>query len=127
MFPGGMDPRAMKKQLQRIGITSEELDAVEVIIKGPKKSYRIKEPGVMKMVVQGQEMFQISGKSEEISLEVAERSSTSGETGAPSFSEEDIELVMGQAKVSREVAVKALMENDGAPAEAIVALMAKRK
>ncbi len=126
MFPGAGDPRAMKKQLQRMGIQTEEIDAVEVVIKGPKKSYRIKDPGVMKMVVQGQEMFQISGKSEEISLEVAEVSSTSGESG-PSFSEEDIDLVMSQAKASREVAVRALMENDGAPAEAIVALMSKRK
>jgi nascent polypeptide-associated complex subunit alpha len=122
-----MDPRAMKKQLQRMGITSEEIDAVEVIIKGPRKSLRIKDPGVMRMVVQGQEMFQISGKSEEISLEVAEVSASSGGIGMPSFSEEDIELVMGQAKVSREVAVRALMDNDGAPAEAIVALMSKMK
>src|SRR3989304_4749929 len=114
MFPGG-DPRAMKKQLQRMGITSEEIDAVEVVIKGPKKSYRIKDPGVMKMVVQGQEMFQISGKSEEISLEVAERSSTSGDTGAPSFSEEDIELVVSQAKVSRGVAGGGRMGEEGAP------------
>jgi nascent polypeptide-associated complex subunit alpha len=127
MFPGGMDPRSMKKQLQRMGISSEELDAVEVIIKGPKKSYRIKDPGVMRMVVQGQEMFQISGKSEEISLEVAELSSTSGETGVPSFSEEDIELVVSQAKVTREVAVRALMEHEGAPAEAIVALMSRKR
>ena len=125
MFPGGTDPRAMKKQLQRMGITSEEIDAVEVIIKGRKKSYRLKDPGVMKMVVQGQEMYQISGKSEEISIEVAEAAETSGGSG-PSFSEEDIELVVSQAKVSREVAVRSLMENDGAPAEAIVALMTKR-
>jgi nascent polypeptide-associated complex subunit alpha len=126
MMPGGMDPRAMKKQLQRMGISTEEIDAVEVIIKGRKKSFKLKEPGVMRMVVQGQEVWQVTGKGEEISLEVAEAAESSGSSG-PSFSEEDIELVVSQAKVSREVAVKALMENDGAPAEAIVALMSRRK
>ena len=41
----------------------------------------------------------------------------------PTFSDEDIELVMSQAGCERDAAVKALSESNGEPAEAIIKLI----
>ena len=42
---------------------------------------------------------------------------------APTFSDDDIELVMSQAGCERDAAIKALTESNGEPAEAIIKLI----
>jgi len=118
------DPKQMQAMMRKLGISTENLDATEVLIKCRDRTLRVKSPEVVKMKVQGQEMYQVSGRTEILTGEAA----TTAEAEAPaSFSDEDIEIVMSQTGASREGAVKALTECDGAPAEAIVHLLSKKK
>ena len=111
MIPGGVDPRQMKKMMKRMGIKTEEIDAEQVIIRCVDRDIVIDEPSVVKTVIQGQEMYQIQGKA------------TVSETeAAADISQEDVELVMQQAGVKEDAAVKALEKAKGDIAEAILDL-----
>ena len=106
----GMNPRQMKKLMKQLGIKMEELEGVkEVVLKLEGKEIVLKNPVVTVMVVQGEKTYQIVPGSEEV-REVIE------------IPEEDIELVMEQAGVDRETALKALKETKGDIAEAILRL-----
>jgi len=120
------DPRQMQAAMRKLGISTENLDATEVIIKCRDKTLRIRSPDVVKMKVQGQEMYQISGKSEALTGEAATTAEAAAESQV-SFSDEDIEIVVSQTGASREASINALAECDGAPAEAIVHLLSKKK
>ncbi|MBI2673639.1 Nascent polypeptide-associated complex protein [Candidatus Woesearchaeota archaeon] len=102
MFPG-IDQRALKQAMKKMGIKEEVIEASEVIIKCKDKELIIKNPKVSKVNMMGQETLQISGEIHEKELSI--------------FSEEDIKTIMEQAKCSREEAVNALKkENDIAAA-----------
>jgi len=106
----GMNPRQMKKLMKQFGIKMEELEGVkEVVLKLEGREIVLKDPVVTVMVVQGEKTYQIIPGSEEV-REVVE------------IPEEDIELVMEQAGVDRETALKALKETKGDIAEAILKL-----
>lgn len=106
-----MNPRQMERMMRKMGMNMEEMDGVkEVVIYSENKEIHISNPQVTIMNVQGQKNFQIQGNVTEKILKVE-------------IPEEDVELVMGQAGVSREEAVKALENADGEPAEAIIKLM----
>lgn len=112
MFPGGMNPRQMKQMMKKMGIKTDEIDADTVIIHGGGKEIVIENPEVVKMTVQGQEIFNITGgtvreEEEEVTLEI---------------SGEDVAMVSEQAGVSKEEAKKALEESDGDIAGAIMKL-----
>ncbi len=120
MIPGigrGANPRQMKQMMKKMGITTEEIEDVEkVIIRTADKDYVITGAQVTIMTVQGQKTYQITG---ETSVEAK------GEGDAPEdpFSDEDVEIVMGQAQVSEDKAREALRETNGQPAEAIILLI----
>ncbi|WP_010479945.1 nascent polypeptide-associated complex protein [Thermococcus zilligii] len=106
----GMDPRQMKKLMRQLGIKVEELEGVkEVVLRLEGKEIVLKEPAVTVMVVQGEKTYQIIPGSEEV-REVLE------------IPEEDVQLVMEQAGVDRETALKVLKETKGDIAEAILKL-----
>ncbi|WP_297536479.1 nascent polypeptide-associated complex protein [Thermococcus sp.] len=106
----GMNPRQMKKLMKQFGIKMEELEGVkEVVLKLEGREIVLKDPVVTVMVVQGEKTYQIIPGSEEV-REVVE------------IPDEDIELVMEQAGVDRETALKALKETKGDIAEAILKL-----
>ncbi|NJE49733.1 nascent polypeptide-associated complex protein [Thermococcus sp. 9N3] len=106
----GMNPRQMKKLMRQLGIKMEEMEGVkEVVLKLEGKEIVLKNPVVTVMVVQGEKTYQIVPGSEEV-REVIE------------IPEEDIELVMEQAGVDRETALKTLKETKGDIAEAILKL-----
>ncbi|GAB6136695.1 nascent polypeptide-associated complex protein [Thermococcus prieurii] len=106
----GMNPRQMKKLMRQFGIKMEEMEGVkEVVLKLEGKEIVLKDPVVTVMVVQGEKTYQIVPGSEEV-REVIE------------IPEEDIELVMEQAGVDRETALKTLKETKGDIAEAILKL-----
>ncbi len=111
MIPGGMNPKQMKMMMKRMGIKMEEIDAEEVIIKCVDRDIRITEPQIVKTVVSGQQMFQISGK---ISEEKAE--------ATVAIEEDDVKMVAEQAGVSDDKARKALEDAGGDIAEAIMKL-----
>ena len=104
---GGMDPKKMSAMMSQLGIKQNEIEAEEVVIRCADKDIVIRSPSVVKITMSGQEMFQISGKPEEV------------EKGAR---EEDIELVAMQAKVDKGKAKAALENNGGDIAAAILEL-----
>ena len=103
MFPG-INQKQVEGVMKRMVIKQENIDADEVIIKTSGKSIVIKRPSVVRVNMHGSESFQISG-------DVSEE-----------FNEDDIKTVMEQTKCLREKAVKALNENNGDLAEAILSL-----
>ncbi len=111
MMPGRMNPRQMERMMRKMGMNMEEVKGVKrVVIETETKEMVIDEASVTIMNVQGEKTFQIQGKLTEKAL-------------AQEIPEDDIKLVMDQAGVDREKAVKALEEADGEPAEAIIRLM----
>jgi nascent polypeptide-associated complex subunit alpha len=116
MFPGGMNPKQMKQMMSRMGIKSDEIPADRVIIEGGGKKTVIEGPDVMKMTVQGQVVFNITGgKVSTHEAAIEEDFSVPVE-----ISEEDVDIVSEQTGVSRDAARKALEESDGDLAEAII-------
>jgi nascent polypeptide-associated complex subunit alpha len=106
MFPG-MNPRAMKQAMKKLGMKQEEIEATEVIIKTGDKEIVFVRPQVSKIDMMGQETWQIIGESQE---------------RVASFGEDDVQTVMAQAQVDEEKARAALKESNGDLAEAIMAL-----
>ena len=110
MFPGGINPRQMKSMMKRMGIKMDEIDADTVIIKSTDKEIVIEDPQVIRTIVQGQGIFQVSGGKiveREIDVEIP-------------IENEDIEMVAKQTGVSREEAKRALEESRGDIASAIM-------
>jgi len=123
MMPGGrMNPRQMQAMMRRMGIKQEEVEGVEeVVIRTRSKDIVFKDAVVTAVTVQGQKTFQIIGTPEE--RERTKEEAPAAEGGVP---EDDIKLVMDQTGCTRAEAKKALEETDGAPAEAILRIMAAR-
>jgi len=105
MMPG-INPRQMKKMMQKMGIKQEEIEASEVIIKTSEKNLIIKNPNILKINMGGQDSLQITGEMTEES----------------NISEEDISTVAEQADVSKKDARKSLEEHNGDLAETILDL-----
>lgn len=105
---GGIDPKKMQAMMKQMGISQQEIDTSKVVIEKTDGNKIIIEPAnVVKIKMQGQESFQITGESRE------------EEQG---ISEEDIKTVMEKTQVSREKAQKALEETNKDLAEAILKL-----
>ncbi len=108
MIPGlgGMSPKKMEAMMKQLGIKQEEIDAKRVIIERDEGNIVIENPGVVKIGMQGQESWQITGDARE------------EEAG---ISEDDVKLVAEKTGKSEEEARKALEETNDI-AEAIVKL-----
>ncbi len=101
----------MKKLMKRMGISSEEINAEQVVIRCVDREIIIDNPSVIKTLVQGQQMFQIQGDVRE-----------SAKDESISISADDVEMVMAQAGVSEEKAIAALEKANGDLAQAILDL-----
>jgi nascent polypeptide-associated complex subunit alpha len=110
MIPGGMDPKKMQAMMKQMGIQSDDIPATSVVIETESEKMTILNPQVVKITMQGQESFQITG-----SVQVEEKTSS-----------EDLKMVMEQAGCSEEEAKSALEQTNGDIAEAIL-LMADGK
>jgi len=106
MIPGGLDPKKMQAAMRQMGIKSEDIAAAKVTIETPSGAIVISNPQVVKITMQGQASFQISGD-----ITVEEKSSG-----------DDIKLVMEKAGCSEEDARAALEKCNGDIAEAILLL-----
>lgn len=115
MIPG-MNPKQMRQAMKQMGIKQDEIPATEVIIKLKDKEIRITEPSVQRIVMQGQESFQVSGNVHE-----AEADTT------PDINEDDIEMVMSQTNCTREEAKAAIEICEGNLAQAIIELNESRE
>ncbi len=110
MIPG-LNPRKMAQAMKKMGISQVEIDAIEVIIRTNDKEFVFSNPQVSRVNMMGQDTFQVVGVPEEREI------STEAE-----ITDEDIETVMSQATVEKEVAQKAIEEANGDLAEAIISL-----
>lgn len=111
MIPGGMDPKKMQGMMKQMGIKSEDIPAKKVIIETESGKYVVDNPQVVEITVQGQKSFQVSG---EVKFEEG-------------ISEDDIKMVVEQAKCSEEQAIEALKAKNGDIAEAIIYITEKGK
>jgi len=111
-----LSPRELKRTLKKLGISVEDLkDVVSVIIETKDSEIVIEEPQVVVFTAQGQRVYQVVGKSERV---------LGRESKPPisevSFSEEDINFIIQQGNVSREVAIEVLKEAGGDLAKALL-------
>ncbi|VVB57305.1 Nascent polypeptide-associated complex protein [uncultured archaeon] len=108
---GGMDPKAMARMMKQMGVQSQDIDATRVVIEQKDGTQLvISSPSVVKITVQGQASFQISGS---VSTQAA-------------ISEEDVKMVMESAHVDEKAARAALAEAKGDIAQAILALQEEK-
>ncbi len=115
MIPG-LDSKKMKKMMKQLGMSQEEIDAEQVIIKKTDGSnIIIDNPSVTKIEMQGKETFQISG---DISQETAEEDKEEQEK-----IEQDIETIKEKTGVKDEdqIAIE-LEKNNGDIAKTIMSL-----
>jgi nascent polypeptide-associated complex subunit alpha len=107
MIPG-INPKQMQAMMKQMGINQQEIDASRVIIeKEDGNKIIIDNPSVIKIKMQGQETFQISG---DVSEQEGEK-----------FSEEDIKTIIEKTGCTKKEAEKTL-EKTGDLAEAILEL-----
>ena len=100
MFPGAINPKQMQTMMKRMGIKMEEIDAEEVIIRCSDREIVITNPGVAKVVMQGQASFQITGQEHTREIEEAEVSIE--------IDDDDVKMVAEQAGTSEDEARAAL-------------------
>jgi len=114
MIPGmgGLNPKKMQKMMQQLGMSMDEIDASEVVIKKTDGTeIRISNPQVTKMLVQGKEMYQIAGNAE----------ASEGEAGVE-INDEDVEMISSQTGATADDATAALQAANGDLAKAILDL-----
>jgi len=119
--------RGMARQMQQMGMNLQEIPSVEeVVIKHASGEIILRQPQVSLIKQKGLEIYQVVGQSEQRNMDestVEGRSSGSSSSAQPYvIPEADITLVAAQANVSLEQARKALEENQGDLARAILAL-----
>jgi nascent polypeptide-associated complex subunit alpha len=102
-----IDPKKMQAMMKQLGMKSENIDASRVIIECEDKNIVIETPSVTKVVMHGQEQFQIAGDVRE------------EEKG---ISEEDIKIIQDKTNADREKILKTLKDNNGDIAQTIIDL-----
>ncbi len=107
MFPG-MNAGQMAGMMKKMGIAQIQLPVRKVIFEMDDGNLVIEEPSVLKIKMQGQETYQVSGEAIEESTEV--------------FSDEDVKMVVSQTEKSEDEVRKALEDSEGDIAEAIMEL-----
>jgi nascent polypeptide-associated complex subunit alpha len=106
----GINPKKMQAMMKQMGISQQEINASRVVIeKREGGKITIENPSVTRIIMQGQDTFQVVGDHIEESTEENE------------ISEEDIETIVKKTGVSEEEAREAL-ERTGDLAEAILEL-----
>lgn len=122
-----MNPRKMQQMMEQMGISMDDIDAEEVIIRTGEEELVFTDAEVQLMEAQGQKTYQVVGDPE--SRELGEGGSDAGEstddTGGDGDGDEkaidadDVELVATRTGVDEETAREALEENDGDLAAAV--------
>ena len=104
----GMNAAKMQGMMKKMGISQTQLPVNRVIFEMEGENLIINNPSVLKVKIQGQESYQVSG---EATLESVEK-----------ISEEDIELVVKKTGKNKNEVKAALEKSDGDIAEAIIDL-----
>lgn len=107
MIPG-MNTSQMQGMMKKMGISQAQLNVNRVVFEMDDGNLVIEDPSVLKIKMQGQESYQVTGEAVEESVE--------------SFSDEDVKMVISQTEKSENEARAALEESDGDIANAIMKL-----
>lgn len=113
---GGVNPAQMKGMMKKMGISQVELPVRRVVFEMEDGNLIVENPSVMQIKMQGQESFQVSGDA--LREEIGNRQQEIEEV----FSDEDVEMVVGQTGKSVEEVREALEKSGGDIAEAIISL-----
>jgi len=105
---GNINPKQMQGMMKKMGIAQMELNAKRVIIECADKKIILDDPSVVKISMQGNVSYQISGPEHE---ETEEK-----------FNDSDVKMVMDKTGKSREAVIDFLKKNDGDIALAIIEL-----
>lgn len=105
---GKINPKQLEGMMKKMGIAQQNIDAKRVIIECEDENIIIDEPGVIKINMQGNESWQITGQARTESKE--------------GFSEEDVQMVVEKTGRKKEDVVNFLKENNGDIALAIIEL-----
>tara|TARA_Y100000310_G_scaffold213611_1_gene214561 strand:+ start:5247 stop:5573 length:327 start_codon:yes stop_codon:yes gene_type:complete len=105
---GNINPKQIQSAMKKMGISQTPLDAKRVTIELEETNIVIDEPSVTRVMMQGQETFQISGTSKEESKQ--------------EFNDEDVKMVMDKTGKGEEEVRKVLDANSGDIAGAIMEL-----
>ena len=103
-----INPKQMQAMMKKMGISQVPIDAKRVIIECEDKNIIIDEPSVLKVNMQGQQTFQITGEEREESSQ--------------SFSDDDVTMVVEKTGKSEEEVREFLENNAGDIALAIMEL-----
>ncbi len=114
MLPGmgGLNSRDVNKLMKKMGVTVEELDVTEVVIKTSRETITIHNPSVAIVRMQGHKTYQITGGEETVQEKKP-------------YTREDVKLVAEKADVAEPEAEEALEKTGGDVAEAILLLQEK--
>lgn len=107
-----MNPKQMEQMMRKMGINQKELTAKKVIIELDDKKLIFINPQVSKVNLMGHDTYQVVGEAVE-------------EQFASAITDEDIKAVMEQANVDNDSARKALENNDGDIAKAILSFQSE--
>ena len=130
MFPGGrgMSSKQMKAAMKRQGIDMDPVDGVEkVVVLTRDKEIVFDRPEVTAITAQGMVTYQVVGSPKERARGAGGEEVPADEAveaiATAKYTEEDVQLVMGQTGASEEDVRAALEECDGEVAEAIIKLI----
>ena len=121
MFPK-IDPKKMQAMMSQMGIKQQEIDASRVIIETPEKNIIINNPSVVKINMQGQDSFQISGDISEEGNSEEETSEKPEGVLDEDNNEQDIKTIVEKTGCSEDEAKQALEDSNGDLTEAILNL-----
>ena len=105
---GGMNPAKMQGMMKKMGISQTQLPVRKVTFEMADGNLVIDNPSVLRVKMQGQETYQVSGDAVEESAE--------------GFSEDDVKMVMDQTGKDEGEVKAALEKSEGDIAEAIMEL-----
>lgn len=113
-----LSPRELERMMRRLGMKVNPVECEKVIFVLSDREVVIEDPSVTLIEVQGERIYQVTGREVE---------RPRGELVTLEISEEDVMLVAEQAGVSMEEARRALEETGGNLAQAIVLLQARKR
>jgi alpha-NAC-related protein len=117
---GNIDPKKIQSMMKQMGIAQEAIEAERVIIEKTDGTKTIIEnPSVMKVKMQGQVNFQISG-------DIIEKEIEESKEDEENKLKEDIQTIIDQTGVSEEEAAIELEKNNGDIVETIIILNKKK-
>jgi nascent polypeptide-associated complex subunit alpha len=116
MMPG-LNPKKMQAMMKQLGIKQEEIDATRVIIEKEDGKIIIENPSVLKVNMQGQETYQISGDVTE-----SEESEENVEEEEENQAEKDIAMIAEKTGKDKDEIAIVLEKNNGDIAATIMEL-----